>query len=222
MERRSKSGVSKQWILETIREKILYLEYKPGDVLLDTAIAEELQVSRTPVREALLLLKTEKFVDIVPQSGTFVSLVDVDLIKEVLYVRHILECDVMRKELERGEVLRPRLERYLLLQDLAVRENDQREYVKNDHLFHREIFRLGGHLGAWEMIEDLYRHTIRYHVLDFYDTEVFGTSLEEHRQILDRYDAGDWEGLEQVLELHHDCGLRTSERLRRKFSSYFK
>lgn len=218
---KSKDFKTKQEVLDIIRDKILYLELKPGEPLLDQKIAAELQVSRTPIREALLALKKERFVDIFPQSGTFVSLLDLKLIKEIVHIRHVLECDIFQHLLESHVEIESRLDRYIVLQELAVKEQNQREYVKNDHLFHREIFRAGGHIQSWDLIEGMYNHTTRFHMLDFYNTYVFGTSLEEHKLLLESYHTGDKDGVMRILELHHDCDLRTSNTLVKEFPDYF-
>ena len=84
MARVSLGRLSKDEVLDIIRDKILYLDFKPGQIILDTEIANSLQVSRTPVREALLFLKQSGFINIYPQSGTFVSLIDIDLIREII------------------------------------------------------------------------------------------------------------------------------------------
>ena len=67
---------SKQEVLRILRDRILYLELKPGASISDMELAEELEVSRTPIREALLLLSQEHLVNIYPQSGTFVAPID--------------------------------------------------------------------------------------------------------------------------------------------------
>jgi len=218
---KGKSGITKQEVLEILRDKILYLDFKPGEQLSDVDIAEELNVSRTPVREALLKLQGEKFVDIFPQSGTFVSLLDLSLIKEILYVRHVLECELIRKLFDTDITLKPKLDRYIILQELAVTENNQKEYVKNDHLLHKEIFNLAGHVKSWEMLEPTYSHTVRFHVLDFHDKQVFGTSLYEHKLIIKYFDERNKDKLEEILDIHHDCNLRTSESLIVKYKDWF-
>ena len=58
---------------QTIRSRIITMELKPGDPLNDRELAEELGISRTPMREALLMLNLARMVDIYPQSGSHVS-----------------------------------------------------------------------------------------------------------------------------------------------------
>ena len=213
---------SKETVFSIIREKILYLELLPNSIIVDTDLAEELGVGRTPVRESLLALQKENLVDIYPQRGTFVAPLDLELIREVAYIRHVLECTMLEKLAREKVCVHRQVARYLYLQQLAVEERNQKEYVRNDHLFHQELFNIAGHRRSWEIIEPQYDHTIRFHILDFMDTEVFGTSLQEHKVIIDCIEHGDIAELRQQLEIHHDCELRTADNLLKKNPSYFK
>ena len=216
-----RGALSKQEVLETLRNRILYLKYIPGTQILDTEIAKELNVSRTPVREALLMLQNERLVDIFPQSGTIVSPIDLKLTKEVNYIRHILESEVFQSLCGNTECEKV-TSHALALQELAVKEGNPRDYVLNDHLFHHELFALAGHGVAWESFERIYRYTIRYHVLDFFHSkDVFKTSLDEHREIIDCMARGDQRGLSEVLLEHHDIELRTGAVLMENYPDYF-
>ena len=65
---------------QTIRSRIITMELKPGDPLNDRELAEELGISRTPMREALLMLNLARMVDIKPQSGTHVAPINLKFI----------------------------------------------------------------------------------------------------------------------------------------------
>ena len=222
MARVSLGRLSKDEVLDIIRDKILYLDFKPGQIILDTEIANSLQVSRTPVREALLFLKQSGFINIYPQSGTFVSLIDIDLIREIIYIRHIVECEILLNLIGTSGDIRGHVEKYIILQELAVKENNQKDYVKNDHLFHEELFTIAGHRRSWELLQSQYMHTTRFHVLDFYNSKtVFATSLEEHKEIISCFETGDRERLKKLLDIHHDCDLRTAGALKEKYPDYF-
>ena len=222
MVRSSRSTLSKQEVLDIILDKILYLELKPGEAILDVNLAKELNVSRTPVREALLFLKQSGFIDIYPQSGTFISLIDVNLIREIVYVRHILECEVLLSIMDKKEEVKNRVEKYILLQELAVKEGSQKDYVKNDHLFHQELFTIAGHERAWKLLQSQYIHTTRFHMLDFYNSKtVFSTSLQEHKKIIKCFETGNKEELKELMYIHCDCNLRTADELKEKYPNYF-
>lgn len=214
--------ITKQEVLHILRDRILYLELKPGASISDVELAEGLEVSRTPVREALLLLSQEHLVNIYPQSGTFVAPIDLCLVQEIIYIRHILECEVLSHLAEQHQVPSKELLHSLNLQELAIQEDDQKAYVVNDHQFHQELFALGGHARTWDLIRGPYMQTTRFHILDFqHSKDVFTASLNEHRAILACLEAGDKAGLIRLLNVHHDCDLRTAESLKMMYPNYF-
>ena len=69
----------------------------PGETLDETVISEQFGTSRTPVREALILLKNEKLVDILPQKGSKVSFIDLDLVRQGYFTRRVIETAIFKE-----------------------------------------------------------------------------------------------------------------------------
>lgn len=82
---------NREYSYRILRYNIMTLILEPGDSLSENEIAEQLNVSRTPVHEALTRLKSDYLVDILPQSGTFVSLISLRNIREGLFMRTTIE-----------------------------------------------------------------------------------------------------------------------------------
>ncbi|MFE4722608.1 GntR family transcriptional regulator [Streptomyces sp. NPDC056728] len=80
-----------------LRARITSLELLPGAPLSENELAAELDVSRTPVREALILLGEESLVDVFPKLGTFVSRISVDAVLEAQFMREALELAALRE-----------------------------------------------------------------------------------------------------------------------------
>jgi DNA-binding GntR family transcriptional regulator len=208
-------------VLEILRDQMLFLELKPGESIQDSELARKLDVSRTPVREALLALQKEGLVDIYPQSGTFVSRIDMELLSEIAYIRRMVEGDVFRTLVGQKANLRGRLEKFILLQELAARENNLKDYVVNDHLFHQALFRAAGHARAWTVIEPHFRLITRFHMLYFQSSGGFGEkSMQEHREIISCMEAGDDEAANRLLSSHYHC-VSTDSEVIREFRDYF-
>ncbi|WP_431285071.1 GntR family transcriptional regulator [Humitalea sp. 24SJ18S-53] len=93
---RKPAGNLREQALHTIRERILDLRYPPGSLLSENQIAEELGISRTPIREALRELAAGGLVRILPQRGVVVSEPSVQDIIEVYQLREQLECFAAR------------------------------------------------------------------------------------------------------------------------------
>lgn len=86
----------RQKVCNAIREKIVTLHYKPGTRLNEQKLAQELGVSRTPVREALILLSTEGLVTMAPNVATHVSEINLQKLRELTELRLILEQGAAR------------------------------------------------------------------------------------------------------------------------------
>ena len=212
---------SKQEVLTILRNKILFLEMLPGSPVIDIQIAQELDVSRTPVREALLALQKERLIDIYPQRGTFVSLLDLKFLEEAAYVRHVVERDVLMGLAMRRMELGAEIERCLDLQELTAKSHDVKEYVLNDIAFHQALFKFAGHEQAWTIIESQFRHVIRFQMLYLSNSDsLFEKSLDEHRIILQCIANGDMDRLDAILRLHHDCVRQNKVMVSKTYSKY--
>jgi DNA-binding GntR family transcriptional regulator len=85
------------WVTASLREAILNGYFEPGEKLDQDRIAEELEVSRTPVREAVRRLESEGFIEVRPHYGAFITEVSRQDIREVYEIRRVLEAEVVRQ-----------------------------------------------------------------------------------------------------------------------------
>ena len=86
---------NKDYALRVLRDNIIRMELAPGSLLSEQVLANELGVSRTPVREALAELARVGVVETMPQKGTRVALIDYDLVEEARFLRMRLELGLM-------------------------------------------------------------------------------------------------------------------------------
>mgnify|MGYP005958055751 CR=1 FL=1 len=117
----------------TIRRKIVYLDYKPGEKLGVKQLCDDLDMGRTPVREALVRLAQEGLVRTVPQSGTYVSPINLTLAESACYIREHLEKQVIVECCARATSAGiEQLDRAIVLQEKqhaeAVRQAPQRAF----------------------------------------------------------------------------------------------
>ena len=91
------SRSARETAYQTIRNRIITMELKPGDPLNDRELAEELGISRTPMREALLMLSLARMVDIKPQSGTHVAPINLKLMEMEQFSRYTLEKEILNR-----------------------------------------------------------------------------------------------------------------------------
>ena len=142
---RESRGGTTQRVQDVIREAIVSLAFRPGDFIQKDAICRRLGVSRFPVSEALGRLADEGFVEVLPQRGTRVTLINLATCRQAMFLRRALEGEAMRL-IAPGidDLLIARLEDNLRAQDMAVHHGDGLRFFEHDHAFHQILLsRLG-------------------------------------------------------------------------------
>ena len=91
-----KNNASSNIVYKGLRDDILSLKLIPGSAISETDIASKYNVSRTPVRDAFKALSNEGLLEVKPHVGTFVSLMDINQISDVLYVRKVVELSILK------------------------------------------------------------------------------------------------------------------------------
>ena len=80
-----------------LRSDILYARLRPGEALSENSLAASLNISRTPVREAIQRLAREGLVQVLPQRGSYVALLSLRRIRDALFVREAVETEIVRR-----------------------------------------------------------------------------------------------------------------------------
>jgi DNA-binding GntR family transcriptional regulator len=125
---------------EQIRRLIVKGDLQLGEALSETALATALGVSKTPIREALLRLKTEGLVDIQPQRGTFVFRMGADEVRTLSEFRDVLEISALRLGMRRdARALGRTLKRIVADMNASLADDDAARYREQDGLFHECI-----------------------------------------------------------------------------------
>jgi len=156
-------------VYETLRRKLLTLELPPGAALSENELAAAWGVSRTPVREGLILLAEEGLVQVFPQVGSFVSRVDPDQVADAQFLREAVELAALEDlpgELDSTVVaeLRANLERQ------QVPDTGLDEFFDLDEAFHHGLLRLSCHERAWPTVVAAKGHLDRARRLGLQET----------------------------------------------------
>jgi DNA-binding GntR family transcriptional regulator len=185
-----------------IRDRIVSLDMPPGSVVQEARLREELDIGRTPIREALQRLALENLVRSIPHRGTFVTDVNITDLARITEVRVVLESHAARLAAER-----------LLSQDrpaiqelLAVLERggatDQRELMRLDQQIHRQIYRAARNSFLESTLERYLNLSLRLWYL-VVDREVrLREAVAEHVELLRAVLAGDGSRAEDGMRRH--------------------
>lgn len=120
---RDAKGSIRDYVYDKLKADILDLKLEPGRFISEKDIIEMLKVSRTPIREAFVKLSQEGLIETIPQRGSFISLIDLDMVEESRFVRETLESTIVRlacEQLKAEQVLQ--LLNLIALQELCIEE----------------------------------------------------------------------------------------------------
>lgn len=195
---------SREWVKRVLLENITHLNLTPGTPISDKDIATQLSLSRTPVREALVLLEDMGFIDVYPQRGTFVSLFSVNNIEESRYIRKCLEADTLRQAcIAFSEDSMINLEANVRLQKNAIGRGDRRGFLNLDQLYHHILCEGCDRGSLWFVTSKYALHFFRVRRLKvdkgFVEQE---TSFEHHMQMIDAIKEKDSEWALRILNDH--------------------
>ncbi|MDB5536907.1 MAG: DNA-binding transcriptional regulator, GntR family [Devosia sp.] len=187
-------------VYEQLIDILIRGELRPGDVIVERRMAERLNASRTPVREALGRLEAEGLVYKQPSRGVTVSPFSTEAFVELLNVRQLLESEAAR--LAAGRIDKGRVEAIrAALIELGTRSNPTLSEIWDvDDILHGEIANAAGNSLLTGMIRDLRRRT---HVFNAYRnpaTHKFG--VDENLALLDAVVSGDQERARGAMAEH--------------------
>lgn len=209
---------------KVLKRNIFELNLKPGSELSEKLIGEKLGMSRTPIREALILLKHDKLIESIPQKGTFVTKISAQKVLEAKVLRVALETAAFERAVERVD------EEFL--EDLRTNIKMQRvycdgnrnylEFHKLDNDFHQMIFNKAEIPGLWELAINGTGHYQRVRVLNAKNKVSDLSVVEEHEEILKALENKEVDKLRSMLEHHLGRTLLKLKKLEDENPEYFE
>lgn len=220
---RAGGGVTAAGAIATaLRDDIVGMAILPRTPLRDAALCERFGTSRTPVREALIRLGEEGLVDILPQSGTFVSRIPLDAIPEAVLVRQALEGVTVEGAAARGgSAAAARLDAAIAAQRGLALRGDTRGFHEADEAFHEAIAQLAGHPNIWRLLRQVKVQLDRARRLTLPALGRMDQVIAEHAAIRDAVAAGDAGRARSAMTAHLGVVVPDVARLRDLHPDYF-
>lgn len=186
----------------TIREKIIRLEYAPGELLVESGLAEELGTGRTPVREALKMLACENLVVIIPQRGIYVADISLTDLQEIAELR--LAVEGLAAQLAAQRITPQQLERLRsLTHQLAhTAPDDVERLMEIDRQFHVTVAEAAGNKHLADVIISLYDKSLRLWRLALTRVGALASSIERHEELLDALEYGNAAKAAEIMQEH--------------------
>lgn len=189
----------------TLKERILTKEYKYGQVLSSHALTEDLNMSRTPILEALKLLENEKLVSVVPQVGVMVNPLNVDQMRERFSAIAVLEGfmagEAAKKNSAEGN---QRLWSCILEMEQCLTNKDSIRYGELNVKFHETFWEMAENTFVKNLISQLHAERAHYDNLRqvVFDERNVLASIQEHKACAAAIAEGDNEGARKIIENH--------------------
>lgn len=212
---------NRDYALRVIRDNIINLELKPGYMISEQDLADELAISRTPVHEALQEISKTKIIEIYPQKGSLVSKIDMKLVSEARFVRATLEAAIveMACEMATPEDIQ-QLEENVNLQEFYDKKQVNEKIMELDNSFHKMFYKITDKMQTYYMVKTMNIHYDRFRELRL-KTSPSKPIIEEHKQILDAIIAKDATRARELV-IQHLSKINTDEKeIRSKFPQYF-
>lgn len=190
-------------VFESLRKAIVEGSLKPGQRLMEVQLAEQLGVSRTPVREAIRKLELEGFVIMLPRKGAYVADMSVKDIIDVLEVRSALEglaANLAAERMDNKE--KERLKEAAKSLNESMEHGDLDEILRKDVEFHQCIFEAAGNKKLTQVINSLWEQVYRFRAGYMSDHSAMKGIREEHAHLINAITSGDGEKASKCAKEH--------------------
>lgn len=219
---REKKETAREYAFRTIKQNIISLELAPGTTVSENELAAEMGISRTPVREALIELSKLHIVEIYPQRGSVISLIDSELVDEIRFLRQTLEtamieqaCDIATEQ----DIMV--LEENLRMQEYYLEHEQREKQLQLDDRFHELLYQTSNKKMIYRLLGDLMAHFDRVRSLSLIvikDNKV----ISDHRAIVEAIKNKDKEAAKEIISKHLSRYTIDEKEMKSRYPHYFK
>lgn len=228
----AKSGenhpITSDEIFEQILNRIIQLRLEPGQLISENQMSAEYGVSRSVIRTAFTRLRQLGFIEIYPQRGTYVSLMDLSHIADLLMLRTAVEKEVLYEiftelgEAERSQMLE-RLRENLKEQEKYRDEEDYfGRFPELDAEFHKIMIDSVNRSAMMQMLDSLMLHLSRWRNFDVAFDNRVPQLIAEHKKIFEAIEEGDIQKAQDRMREHLETITAIADWATTKYPTYFK
>lgn len=219
---RDPKETGRDYAFRMLRENIISLELAPGSMLSEKELADELGLSRTPVREALIELTKGGAVEVFPQRGSKVALIDYHWVEEAYFMRNALECAVVESICGKlSEEQYNELEENVQLQKFYLDRHSPDKLLEMDDSFHQQLFQIAKKPHVYLLMGCMFIHFDRVRSMSLSVVKDIKI-VSDHAAILEAIKNGEPEHAVRLMEKHLKRYKIDEADLRQEYPSYFR
>ena len=208
-------------VYSLLRERIISMTLLPGQRISEAEIANSLEISRQPVREAFIKLSDDGLLEVRPQRGTFVRRISLQAVKDARFVREAIEADIARLVAETSDPSLIADLRIQLSEQAAVGANETSSFMRLDERFHETLAKAAGKPFAWSVIRDIKFQMDRVRYLSAQQFPL-GKLLDQHTEIVDAIAARNADLSEAAMRKHLREILIDLPKVDEEYPGYFE
>ena len=184
-----------------IKEKIVNLQLQPSADISEEKLIQELNISRTPIREALQKLAKDGFVIVYPRKGTIVADITLDLINSIYEIRILNEPHMSRIACMKihDEWIQMMKAGFLSFGEQDV---DIAGYIRLDYELHTELTRHTNNIFLKNLFKVVNDHNHRIRIQTSRRNDVYGRSIQEHLEIIKALEGRNEAAVEEAVRTH--------------------
>ncbi|AVA25475.1 GntR family transcriptional regulator [Rhizobium sp. NXC24] len=209
-------------LYDVLYMRILTGELRPGAAISETRIADEVGLSRTPVRQVFQRLADAGFLVVVPQVGTYVAPIEISAVRDAQFVREMLECSAVAEAATSPVADKEaRLHRFLEDQRRLIGKGDHIGFFLSDEAMHRALMEIAGHPHVWGMIASAKVSLDRLRYLSLERIDWLEMIFRQHEDLVHRVVTGDPDGATKVMQAHLRTAFAAIERIAAENADFF-
>jgi len=208
-------------VFETISEAIRNLKLPPGAPISETGIATQLQVSRSPVREAFTRLTDQGLIVVIPQVGGQVAPISLQEVAEAVFIRTALETSAFQRAIGAGTPDTTAIQCVADENRAAAARRDIEAFFDTDEQLHQGVFELAGMPRMWQLVRGTKIQLDRLRRLNLPKAVEAPELCEEHQLIVDALRDRDEAAGIAVIRNHATRVLDLVQTYRSENPSYF-
>jgi DNA-binding GntR family transcriptional regulator len=198
-------------IYQYVRGLIVSGQLRPGEAINEVAIAEQLGVSRTPVREAVKRISDEGLVNVFAQTGTFVAPISLKELEEAYVIRSALEMESAKRAASKLTPAHAELlEDNIAAHELAISRAKYAEAIRLDDVFHRTIAEINDFQMLWRAVDISKAQMDRGRYMSLPKPGYGEITIQQHRLILKALQRHDGAAAATAMREHLNTSLRNA------------
>lgn len=213
---------ARSYAVRVLRSNILSLELPPGNIVSENEVAAALNLSRTPIREALIELSRNRLVEVLPQKGSYVTKIDYDLVEESRFLRCVVETAVFRQaaQLNLPDTFFREMEDNIAQLKLAYASGNGSRALDLDNEFHEMVYKAAGKTWTFGIVKEQMVHYDRLRSLNIRVDEPANT-IKDHEELQYALEKHDPDLCDFLLNRHLNRYQLVKHALLEKYPDYF-